>query len=179
MSPRFLSEDERILIADRRKAGRTMREIADELGRSPSTVSRELRRNRDPRTGQYRPFSAQRLATQRRARPRPGKIVRDRELRAFVATRLTQRWSPEQISYALRAEFPDRPERHLAHETIYQAVYRPDLGGLQRELPERVLRTRRRRRRPRRRADQRRGSLVGMTMIEARPAEAADRSEPG
>ncbi|MPY79744.1 MAG: helix-turn-helix domain-containing protein [Actinophytocola sp.] len=105
ISPRFLSEDERILIADRRKAGRTMREIADELGRSPSTVSRELRRNRDPRTGQYRPFSAQRLATQRRARPRPGKIVRDRELRAFVATRLTQRWSPEQISYALRAEF--------------------------------------------------------------------------
>jgi Transposase and inactivated derivatives, IS30 family len=181
ISPRFLSEDERVLIADRRKAGHTVRAIAEELGRAPSTVSRELRRNRDPKTGQYRPFAAQRLAAERRARPRVGKIVGDPELRAFVADRLKQRWSPEQISRALREEFPDRPERHVVHETIYQAVYRPDLGGLERELPgRRALRTGRRRRRPRRRPDERRaGSLVGMTMIDRRPAEAADRSVPG
>ena len=56
--------------------------------------------------------------------------------------RLEKRWSPEQVSQALRREFPAVPERHVVHETIYQAVYRPELGGLSRELPVRVLRTR-------------------------------------
>jgi len=65
-------------------------------------------------------------------------------LRQFVADRLEKRWSPEQVSQALRREFPDEPARHVVHETIYQAVYRPELGGLSRELPARVLRTRRR-----------------------------------
>jgi IS30 family transposase len=179
-SDRYLSEEERIRIADLWRAGLGVRAIATEVGRSPSTISRELDRNRDPSTGQYRPFTAQRLAAERRARPREGKIAGDSELRAFVAGRLQQRWSPEQISQALREEFPDDPERHVVHETIYQAVYRPELGGLERELPGRVLRTGRRRRKPRRRADARRaGSLVGMTMIDQRPVEAADRSEPG
>ncbi len=90
-----------------------------------------------------------------------------------------KRWSPEQISQALRSEFPDDSGRHLVHETIYQAVYRPELGGLPRDLP-RVLRTGRRRRRPHRRADARRpGGLAGMTMISHRPAEAAGRTTPG
>ena len=65
-------------------------------------------------------------------------------LRQFVAERLEKRWSPEQVSQALRREFPDEQARHVVHETIYQAVYRPELGGLSRELPARVLRTRRR-----------------------------------
>jgi transposase, IS30 family len=145
----------------------------------PSTVSRELRRNREPSGGQYRPFAAQRLAVERRARPGRGKLISDPVLRQFVAGRLEKRWSPEQICRALRAEFPDDCERHLVHETIYQAVYRPELGGLCRDLP-RVLRTGRRRRRPRRRADARRaGALTGMTMISQPPAEAAGRSEAG
>ena len=78
-------------------------------GRSPSTVSRELRRNRDQGSGQYRPFTAQRLAEQRRARPRPGKLARDAVLREFVQDRLEQRWSPEQISQMLRRQFPAEP----------------------------------------------------------------------
>jgi IS30 family transposase len=61
-------------------------------------------------------------------------------LRQFVAGRLEKRWSPEQVSRALRAEFPGDPGQHLVHETIYQAVYRPELGGLRRDLPA-VLRT--------------------------------------
>ncbi len=179
ISPRYLSEDERVMIADLHRRGRTVRAIAQEVERSPSTVSRELRRNRDPASGQYRPFTAQRLATGRRARPGRGKLVGDPALRQFVAARLKQRWSPEQISHALRRQFPDQPERHVVHETIYQAVYRPDLGGLRRELPW-VLRTGRRRRRPRRRPDARRpGGLVDMRMIDQRPPEAADRAAPG
>ena len=180
ISDRYLSEQERVQIADLRAAGAGVRAIAERTGRSPSTISRELRRNRDPDSGRYRPFTAHKLAVQRRARPRPGKIAADPVLRQFVADRLEKRWSPQQVSRALPGEFPDDPARHVVHETIYQAVYRPELGGLPRELPARVLRTRRRRRRPHRRADQRRpNGIIAMTMIDQRPAEAAGRSEPG
>ena len=180
ISDRYLSEKERVQIADLRAAGAGVRAIAERTGRSPSTISRELRRNRDPDCGQYRPFTAHKLAVQRRARPRPGKIAADPVLRQFVAGRLEKRWSPQQVSRALPGEFPDDPARHVVHETIYQAVYRPELGGLPRELPARVLRTRRRRRRPHRRADQRRpNGIIAMTMIDQRPAEAAGRTQPG
>ena len=180
VSPRFLSEDERIRIADLRGAGHGVRDIAARTGRSPATISRELRRNHDPETGRYRPFAAHRLAVQRRARQRPGKIARDPVLRGFVQDRLGKKWSPEQISQALRAEFPLHSERHVVHETIYQAVYRPDLGGLARDLPQKALRTGRRRRKPHRHPDSRRPQpLVDMTMIDARPADVADRLVPG
>ena len=141
ISPRYLSEDERIRIADLRGAGAGVRAIAEHTGRSPSTISRELRRNRDPGSGQYRPFTAHKLAVRRRARPRAGKVAGDEVLRQFVAERLEKRWSPEQISQALRARFPGDTARHVVHETICPAVCRPGLGGLSRELPARVLRS--------------------------------------
>jgi IS30 family transposase len=141
-------------------------------------VSRELHRNVDAKSGAYRPHAAQRLAEQRRARPRAGKLVADVELREFVQGRLKRRWSPEQIAQALRSEFPDQPHGYVVPETIYQAVYRPDLGGLCRELPK-ALRTGRVRRKPHRRSDGRRGRLINMTMIDQRPAEAADREVAG
>ncbi len=178
ISARFLSEDERLRIADLRRAGEGVRAIARELGRSPATVSRELRRNVDAKSSAYRPHAAQRLAEQRRARPKTGKLVADVELREFVQDKLKRRWSPEQIARAVRSEFPDQPDRHLVPETIYQAVYRPDLGGLCRDMP-RALRTGRLRRKPRRRADARRGHLTNMTMIDQRPREAAGREVPG
>ena len=180
VSDRYLSEQERVRIADLRKAGAGVRAIAEQTGRSPSTISRELRRNRDPDSGQYRPFTAHKLAVQRRARPRAGKIAGDAVLRQFVAERLEKRWSPEQVSQALRREFPDDAARHVVHETIYQAACRPELGGLSRELPARVLRTRRRRCRPHRRPGERRpNGIIAMTMVSQRPAPAADRSQAG
>jgi IS30 family transposase len=180
ISPRYLCEDERVRIADLDQQGLGVRSIAAEVGRSPATVSRELRRNADLKGGRYRPFAAQRLAVQRRVRPGRGKLRGDPVLHDFVAERLKQRWSPEQIARALRREFPDEAGRQLVHETIYQAVYRPELGGLERELPRRVMRTGRRRRRPRQQPGvRRRGSLVGMTMLDQRPTEAADRNVPG
>ncbi len=179
ISSRYLSEDERVRIADLRRAKLGVREIAEALGRSPSTISRELRRNVPEPGGAYRPFAAQRMAAQRRGRPRPGKLVTDEVLRVFVAARLKLRWSPEQICAALRREFPDDRGRHVVPETVYQAVYRADLGGLVREFPK-GLRTGRRRRKPHRHPDARRaGSLVDMTMIDVRPAEAATRTVPG
>jgi IS30 family transposase len=180
ISPRYLSEDERVRIGDLHRQGLGVRTIAGEVGRSPATVSRELRRNADAASGSYRPFAAQRLAAERRTRPGRGKLLADPVLRGFVSERLKTRWSPQQIADALRRDFPDEPGRHLVHETIYQAVYRPELGGLARELPRRVLRTGRKRRRPHQHPDaRRRGALVGMTMLDQRPAEAADRKVPG
>ena len=174
ISDRYLSEQERVRIADLRQAGHGVRAIAAQTGRSPSTISRELRRNRDPGSGQYRPFAAHKLAAQRRARLRAGKIAGDELLRQFVAERLAKRWSPEQVSQALRRAFPGERARHVVHETIYQAVYRPELGGLSRELPARVLRTRKRRRRPHRRPGERHlHGITAITMLDQRPAGAA------
>ena len=178
ISARFLSEDERVRIADPRRAGEGVRGIARELGRDPATISRELRRNVDAKTGMYWPHSAQRLAGHRRARPRTGKLVADVQLREFVRDKLERRWSPEQIAWALRCELPSQPQRQVAVETIYQAVYRPDLGGLCRELPA-ALRTGRLCRRPRRRVNERGGRLVNMRMIDQRPREVADRQVAG
>src|SRR5947209_9114022 len=123
VSARFLSEDERVAISDLLRAGNSLCAIARELSRSPATISREIRRNSHPRTGKYHPFYAQRRAVIRRARSKDGKIRRDPELKAYIQQRLNRRWSPQQISQALRTAFPAEPERHLAHETIYQAIY--------------------------------------------------------
>jgi transposase len=105
ISPRFLSQEERIGIADLRHAGLSIRQIAHHLGRAPSTVSRELRRNATKSRG-YRPFDAHRRATARRARNHRRRIESNGELRQLVAELLTQRWSPQQISRHLRLKFP-------------------------------------------------------------------------
>src|SRR6266545_2844542 len=94
-SPRYLSEDERVRLADLRREQRTMREIASLLGRSPSTISRELARGADA-AGRYRPFEAHRWALGRRRLHRPSRLARDAELRDWVTARLKARWSPEQ-----------------------------------------------------------------------------------
>lgn len=109
-SPRYLSEDERIRLADLRSEKRTMREIAALLGRSPSTISRELTRGADT-AGRYRPFEAHWRALLRRHPHRSSRLARDAELRDLVAAKLMALWSPEQISRQLRREFPDEPDR--------------------------------------------------------------------
>jgi IS30 family transposase len=179
ISSRFLSEDERILIADRlRDPTISLRSIAREVGRAASTISREKRRNQLP-DGEYRPHAAHRCAAARRARPKIGKIAADPALRALVQDGLDQRWSPQQITRRLRREHPERPEWHMTHETIYQALYVQARGGLRREVAS-WLRTGRAQRRPHQRPDQRQQRMAHpMIMISERPAEAADRAVPG
>ncbi|MET7304522.1 IS30 family transposase [Embleya sp. NPDC005575] len=181
-SSRYLSEAERLHIADRFRERATVRAIAAELGRSPSTVSREIRRNGTAGRGNlwhYRPYAAQARAEARRLRPKRGKIDGNRELRDAVQTGLDERWSPEQICHALRKRFPDRPEMHVVHETVYQALYVQGRGELRRELAG-ALRTGRARRKPQRQANCRRPRFVApMVMISDRPAEADDRAVPG
>lgn len=179
---RYLRVGERIHIADRLRENASIRTIAAELGRSPSTISREIRRNGALWRGTqwtYRPYAAQSRADGRRPRPKPSKIGQNRELRDFIQDRLERRWSPEQISQALRTCFPDRPEMHVTHETIYQALYVRGRGELHRELT-RALRSGRAMRRPHRQSNKRQPRMSkNMVMISERPAEAADRAVPG
>jgi IS30 family transposase len=178
ISPRFLSQDERILIADLRREGVSVREIGRRLGRPASTISREVTRNQQS-DGTYRPHIAHRVAAARRARPKLGKIAADPGLRAVVQDGLEHRHSPQQIARRLRRDHPDRPEWHVTHETIYQALYVQAKGGLRREVAS-WLRTGRVQRRPHRRPDERRPRMATpMVMISERPAEAEDRAVPG
>ncbi|MEU2876265.1 helix-turn-helix domain-containing protein [Streptomyces sp. NPDC007070] len=139
ISDRYLSEEESIRIADLRRGKRSVRSIAAELGRSPSTISREIRRNCNPNlrpshTGYYRPFAAQKRAEERRARPKSRRINQLPELREFVQARLDERWSPEQTAEVLRRDFPGDPQMHVTHETICRALYAQADNILRREL---------------------------------------------
>jgi len=149
-----------------------VRAIAEVLGRSPSTISRELRRNVGV-DGHYRPGVADRLAAGRLARPRPRRLVVDEPLRAVVVELLGKRWSPEQVAHELPTRFPDQPARHLCPESIYQGIYDTAV-----ELT-RPAKRRRRRRMRRVQGLELRGRLTNMTMIADRPAEVEDRVQVG
>ncbi len=175
VSARYLSEAERISIADGLIHGLGVRAIARELGRAPSTVSREIRRNQDAGAWAYQPYRAGRQAAGRRLRPRRRKLGCNLELRTVVADHLERRWSPEQVSRLLPSLFPDRPEMRAAPESIYQALYARGPDRLQRD-GVRLLRTGRIQRKRRRRSDERLGRFVApMVMIAQRPADVADR----
>ncbi len=183
ISPRFLSEDERIELADLNRAGVSVREIARRLGRAPSTISRELRRNASLAKG-YRPFDAHRRATARRARHHRRRVEANVELRRVIGELLSQRWSPQQISRHLRQRFPDEPEMWLCHESIYQALYQPG-SPLMRPSPlapqhRSPLRTHRDHRRAQQRTDRRRPRFEQpMRSIHERPFPPDDRTEAG
>src|SRR5664279_2185656 len=121
-SPRYLSEQERIQIADLLAANTSIRGIAAQMGRVPSTISREIRRNRDS-DGHYRPHHAEQAARRRAGKPRQRRIAGDELLAEVVGRLLAKRWSPEQVAHELRARFADQPSRWLCKETIYQAIY--------------------------------------------------------
>lgn len=132
-SGRYLSLLERQRIATLRRHGLSIREVARELGRAPSTISRELRRNTSRHdTGGYDGDLAHSRARERVERPRGGRLAADPELREAVQRKLKLEWSPEQIAAWLRAEYPSRARWHVCHETIYQALYNGAKGGLSR-----------------------------------------------
>ena len=185
-SGRYLTLEEREEIAVGIAAGETDAQIARRIGRSPSTISRELQRN-CPRFAdgrlyrrRYRAHSAQRKAEARAGRPKTAKLVACPRLREFVQAKLesVERWSPEQIARRLAIEFPDDEEMRICHETIYQSLYVQGRGALRRELAA-CLRTGRAVRKPRRRADGRRARIKDMVLISERPAEVSDRAVPG
>ncbi len=129
ISPRYLTHLDRVAIADLRREGLSVREIAGRLSRSHSTISRELRRNHSA-DGPYRPEAAQLKAVARRARPQLGKLMASPRLREYVIEGLRAQWSPEEIAGRIRHDYPDDQEMRVSHETIYEAFYLEPKGRL-------------------------------------------------
>ena len=176
-SDRYLDREERYEMARLRECGLSMREVGRRMGRAASTVSRELARNTGPRTSQYQPERAHRLAWERQRRPKPSKLARHPVVRGQVQQLLDRRYSPQQVSGRLRMLHPDDPAMRVSHETIYQSIYVYPRGELRRELKA-CLRTGRevRRRRGRREI---RGKIIGAVPIGQRPPEVEGRLVPG
>ena len=173
--PLRLSLAEREAVSRGVVAGESCRSIARRLARSPSTISREIKRN-GGRAG-YRAWRAECATIRRCARPKVPKLVACDRLRDEVEQRLLLRWSPQQISARLMIDYQDQPEMRVSHETIYQSLFVQGRGALRRELA-RCLRTGRARRRPRGRKNLG-GRLKDMVLISQRPAEVEDRAVPG
>ena len=178
-SGRYLSLFERQRIAGLAERGHGVREIARRLERAPSTISRELRRNKSAHdNGGYDGDLAHTRARERAKRPKLPRLAIESDLRQIVTDKLELEWSPEQIAVHLRTEYPSKCEWHVCPETIYQALYLPGRNGLNRTLV-RKLRTGRPMRKRRRRADRRRVRFADAESIAARPVDIASRDKPG
>ena len=172
-----LSVAEREEISRGLVAGESCRLIGRRLGRSASTVSREITIN-GGRLG-YRACTADQAAQGRACRPKPAKLSTSPRLRAIVEAKLALRWSPQQIAGWLELMYPDDRELRVSHETIYLSLFVQPRGALRKELT-RYLRTRRMVRRSRAaRPANGQGQLREAINISARPAEVADRAVPG
>jgi len=175
---RYLTREERYEIARLHDGRVSVRRIAARLGRAPSTVSRELRRNQHPRLRVYLPEAAHAMAWQRQRRPKPSKLTAHPALRQVVQQLLDKRHSPDQISGRLQVLHPDDGAMRVSHETIYQSLYVYPRGELTRELKAH-LRSRRTQRRPRGQRLNKHQRITGMVSIHDRPEEVEGRLVPG
>ncbi len=172
---RMLTEQDREEISRGVVAGLEGQVIAARIGRCPGVVSREIARY-GGRDG-YRAVAAQRVAAEARSRPRTRKIDADPQRRRRVVDKLRAGASPDQVAGRLRYEHPGQESEWVSHEAIYTWMYALPEGELSRLAI--LLRTGRTRRRPRGRTGCPGARIVGMTSIDARPAEVADRAVPG
>ncbi|WP_427308908.1 IS30 family transposase [Cupriavidus sp. H39] len=159
-------------------AGRSIRSVAARLGRAPSTISREVRRN-GGRQG-YLANQADQLPWERARRPKACKLVRNRTLAQVVASKLRLQWSPEQIAGWLKHVYAVNKDYQVSHETIYRSLYIQARGALKRELLEHLRRSRamRRSRQHTLKTDDR-TNIRDAVSISERPATAEDRAIPG
>jgi len=171
-----LSSVEREEISRGIAGGESFRSIASRLGRSPSTVSREVKVNGGRRG--YRAVVAHRASRRRAKRPKVMKLAECPCLAEAVETKLLLWWSPGQISRWLVRAYPDDEGMRVSHETIYQSLFIQGRGALRKEL-WRSLRSGRAVRRPQGRPKSTKGQIRDMVMISERPAEVEDRAVPG
>jgi IS30 family transposase len=165
-----LTLEEREVIAQMHRAGKSQTRIAERLGRSKSTVSRELRRNRS-RNGYWAVAAQRKAERRRRERPWVAKMQRQ-EVRRYVGQRLRQRWSPDQIAGRSRSDFPHDRRRQISPPTIYAWIHAEKTRG---KHWQRYLR-RLGRKRP---EGEKRGRLPASVSIEGRPAVVDRRSRYG
>ncbi|RQS54972.1 IS30 family transposase [Burkholderia sp. Bp8963] len=159
-------------------AGDSIRAIANRIGRAPSTISRELKRNGG--MPGYRANNADELAWERARRPQICKLVRNRELAQVVASKLRLQWSPEQIAGWLKHVYAVNRDYQVSHETIYRSLYIQARGALKKELLEHLRRSRamRRSRHHTMKTDGH-GRICDTVPISERPATVEDRAIPG
>lgn len=169
---------EREEISRKIVAGASIRVVAAHLGRAPSTISREIKRNGGPE--KYRAHAADEHAWDRARRPKPCKLAENRMLANLVAAKLQVQWSPEQIAGWLKQLFEGCPEYRVSHESIYRTLYIQARGALKKELLEHLRRTRamRRSRHHTQKTDNH-GRIVDAVSISERPPSAEDRAVPG
>jgi IS30 family transposase len=177
-APRVLSLDEREEISRGLACGQSVRGIAEGLNRAPSTVSREIRRHGG--MGTYRARAADSEAWRSARRPKECRLAVHSRLQELVSEKLSSDWSPEQISKWLVKTYPDEPDMHVSHETIYRTLYVQARGALKKELVEHLRRSRGvRRNRNAKRKGLGRGQILDAVSISERPPEVADRAVPG
>jgi len=175
---RVLSMSEREEISRGLAAGDSLRRIACQLSRQPSTISREIARHGG--RARYRARTADRRAWRNARRPKLCKLAREPQLQALVAGKLAEEWSPEQISGWLAQTYPDSQALRVSTETIYRSLFVQTRGVLKKELTQH-LRTRRvvRRGKTATRKYQGRSRFPDAVSIRERPAEVEDRAVPG
>ena len=156
----------------------SMRRIATKLGRSPSTVSREVNRNSGLK--HYRASQAEQAAWDRAHRPKRCKLVQNRALARIVAEKLQLQWAPRQIAGWLKRMYPNDESFQVSHETIYKSLFIQARGALKKELLQHLRKTRamRRSRHHTQKTDNH-GRITNAVSIRERPAEVADRAVPG
>jgi len=156
----------------------SMRAIAVQLGRPPSTISREIKRNGS--YDNYRATQAEQAAWDRAHRPKPCKLAGNRSLSRIVAAKLQLNWSPEQIAGWLKNEYPGEECNHVSHETIYRSLFVQARGVLKKELLQ-YLRSQRTIRRSKHASLKKKGlgQIANMASIRERPASVEDRAVPG
>lgn len=159
-------------------AGQSIRSIAMFLGRAPSTISREIKRNGGLEG--YRASEADQDAWDRAKRPKPCKLVENRMLAHIVGSKLRLQWSPEQIAGWLKQTYPDDKDYQVSHETIYRSLFIQARGALKKELLAHLRRTRamRRSRHYTQKTDNH-GRIVDAVSISERPVTVEDRAVPG
>jgi IS30 family transposase len=173
-----LTMDEREEISRGLVAGYSVRAIAAELGRAPSTVSREIQRNGGRR--RYRANKADEAAWQRALRPKACKLVGNRRLARIVATKLKARWAPAQIAGWLKKVHPNDEMFQVSHETIYRSLFIQTRGALKKELLQYLRRYRAMRRsRHHTQKTSNHGQISNMLTLSERPAAVKDRAVPG
>lgn len=176
--PGTLTLAEREEISRGLACGESYRAIGRRLGRSPSTISREVAKNKG--ANRYRAVDADDRAWRRARRPQKCKLARNPVLRTYVAARLREDWSPEQIAGTLKKRYPAGSRMLVSHETIYKSLFVQSRGVLAKELQKHL-----RSGRPIRRSvhnnvtGQWRSQIKDAVSIRERPAEADDRAVPG
>ena len=177
-SPRALTLAEREDISRGMASGCSMRVIAQRLSRASSTVSREVARHGG--RAQYRASDADQRTWQSALRPKVCRLALHEKLRTIVARKLTEDWSPQQISGWLKTEYPKDESLRVSHETIYRSLFIQARGALKKELIQH-LRSKRRIRRSRHASvhGHSQGKIVDAISIRERPAEVEDRAIPG